>query len=133
MSRQRPDALETRQDLGPLFTPRLRELAHTADPFTSVAAAAEVIASGKLRRDQEEALELVLAHPGSTAPELGAIACRPGEDPEHARQRIGRRLSELTNPPGGPGFKVGKGHHIERRGRRDGCACWWPVGEGGGR
>jgi hypothetical protein len=125
VSRQRPDPLEMAADLGPLFStaPRLRELAHTSDPSTSIRAAAEVSASGELSRARRLALAWVRRKPGCTAKELGlrAYVFYGFKDPEWWRQRIGRRLNELLDA----GL-------IRREGARDGCACWWPGSNPGG-
>jgi hypothetical protein len=118
MSRPRPDPFET-AEVGTLFTPRLREMAHVTDPHTSVAAAAAVVASGTLGAHQRLALELVRAHPGSTCPELAVHAdvplYRARRGDEAVRQLVGRRLNELMSA----GL-------IRRDGKRDGCALWWP-------
>jgi hypothetical protein len=107
-------------DLGPLFAPGARELAHVTDPQTSIAAAAEMVASGALGAHQRLALDLVRAHPGSTCPELAAHADVPDyrerRGDEAVRQLVGRRLNELMNA----GL-------IRRDGKRDGCAIWWPA------
>lgn len=117
MSRQRSDPNEVNHDLGPLFAPRLRQMSHAGDPHTSVKAAAGVLGYG-LGAAQARALALIEEHPGSTTKELAAFGLRFPEDLEQARQRIGRRLSEL--------LKAGA---IHRRGERDGCALWWPGPE----
>lgn len=114
MSRQRPDAFE-RDNGGPLFAPRLREMAHTSDPHTSLKAAAAMIAGDGLGAAQARALRLIEEHPGSTTKELATVGLRFPENHEEARQRIGRRVSEL--------LCAGL---IHRRGERDGCALLWP-------
>ena len=126
MSRQRPDEFEVRQSVGPLFDVPARHLAATADPDTSRRAAAA--ARQALGFWQRFALDCVRSWPGRTAPELAGLMVEMGGkgDVEKVRQQIGRRLNELTNPPG-PGHVIGKPHLIERRGTRDGCALWWPA------
>ena len=84
---------------------------HRTDPPTSGEAALEHRLSGKLVKDQKFALALVRDHPGHTAPELAGLI----GGGEAARQRIGRRLSELA--------EHGK---IHQRGTRDRCSLWWP-------
>lgn len=110
---RRADPLET-DNGGPLFAPRLREMSHTTDPHTSVKAAAGMLQGG-LGEAQERALRLIEEHPGSTTKELAAFGLRFPEDLEQARQRIGRRLSELL-----------KADVIHRKGERDGMSLWWP-------
>lgn len=101
-------------------------MARPTDPHTSVEAAAEVVASGRLGEHQRLALELVRQHPGSTCPELAVHADMPAHRArggEYAvRQAIGRRLNEL--------LAAGL---IRREGKRDGCVCWWPVEDPNGR
>lgn len=133
MSRQSSDPAEVR-GAGPLFEPPVRHLVGRTDPPTSRRAAEAIVGSVKLGEHQRMALQLVRDHPGLTCPELAAIAAptlplvlaRIGI--EGIRQVIGRRLSDLTNPPG-PLQVPGKPHLIMRRGTRDGCACWWAVPE----
>lgn len=118
MSRQRADIFE-RDNSGPLFAPRLREMAHTSDPHTSVKAAAAMVATGALGAAQARALRLIEINPGKTTKELATIGLRFPESHEEARQRIGRRVSEL--------LRAGL---IHRCGERDGCALLWPGPEG---
>jgi hypothetical protein len=130
-----------RPSCGPLFDPPVEHLVGRTDPQTS-RAAAESVKDGIQETDQYYTLCLIRLHPGKTAKELGEIAAAAddsladvawasapeGKGPEYWRQRIGRRLNELTNPPDSPGHVPGKPHLIERRGTRDGCSLWWPVG-----
>jgi hypothetical protein len=105
MSRETSDPNEVPGITGPLFARR--------DPPTSRHAAEQI--APHLGRHQEQVLDAVRFHPGSTAKELGYEMQNINEDAEHARQRCGRRLNELE-----------KAGLIRRDGVRDGCACWWP-------
>ena len=115
---KRSDPNEVRPDLGPLFAPRLREMSHSADPSTSTEAAARMVASGALGRGQRLALDLVTAHPGLTADELGGLACEVREELLHARLRVARRLSELR-----------RAGLVYVNGKRDGLSTWAPGKE----
>jgi len=94
--------------------------ARRTDPAESHAAAARITGDG-LTDARRMALNLIRLNPGLTCPELAHRALIDGFmtcDLEQARQRIGRRLSEL-NAAG----------LIERCAEvRRGCATWRPRG-----
>lgn len=115
MNRQRPDPSEFPADLGPLFRPRLRELAGATDQPTSVRAAATVLADGTADVDSRLLLTLIENHPGSTMEGLGQhAAALHGGDPFRWRIKLGRRTGPLK-----------RADLIHATDGSDGLALWW--------
>lgn len=99
--------------------PEAHAYARRNDPDTSREAAEKAVESGLVLKDRALLLQLLLANPGSTIPELARILSREGGgDMEACRQRLGRRTGDLVR------FKL-----AHTRGKRDGCQIWWPGRE----
>lgn len=92
-----------------------RVRARRTDPATSHLAAAELVRSGELGRQQAEALALVRARPGCTAWELAK------GDP-NLRYRLNRRLPELVRKG-----LVYKGKQQVCSVARRPAMTWWPA------
>lgn len=93
-------------------------LARSKDPNSSHAAAADLIATGKLLDQQSRAAAAVKRHPGQSSLHLATLT---GLD----RHMLGRRLPELARQGTiwrGPAAPCGTTHK---------SACtWWPVAPG---
>ena len=93
----------------------------STDPETSRDAAEKAVESGLALKDRALLLQLLIANPGSTIPELAEISYRGAPHNlgvEHERQRLGRRTGDLVR------LKL-----AHARGKRDGCQLWWPGPE----
>ena len=96
----------------------MSHLARSTDPNSSHAAAADLVATGKLLDQQTQAAAAVRRHPGQSSLHLASLT---GLD----RHMLGRRLPELARQgaiwrgPAAPCATTGK------------SACtWWPVAPG---
>lgn len=116
------EILEAEMKSKSLFEP---PLAHSRDPQTSFDAADKMVKSGKLRKQQKEVYEAILAYPNTefTAKELSRK--QPGSGLNY--WQIQRRLNELANK-----FLIARILNKEAMKRhkkiiykqRDGCCVW---------